>query len=301
MGLDLRVILLGLAFCTLWSSAFTVGKFAITAAPPLWFLTIRFGLAFLLMAAVIFALRKPFPETKRDWWTAIWLGILNNAAYLGLAFVAFKTTSSSMVALIASLMPLVTAALAWPILKERLTVLKLVGLALGTIGAWYILANRLEGGLNIDDPFGFIISFIGMICLAIGTVLYKARGAHADPLAMNAIQALSASVVLLPVAFLLEDPGEIVFGWTLAWTLAYTAILMTFGALMLWFALIRAAGAANASAFHFLNPGLSMLIAWSVIAEPILNTDLVGLIPVAVGILLVNWPAKRKPEGHSPS
>ena len=299
MGLDLRVILLGLAFCTLWSSAFTVGKFAITAAPPLWFLTIRFALAFLLMAAVILILRKRFPATKRDWWTAIWLGILNNAAYLGLAFIAFKTTSSSMVALIASLMPLVTAALAWPILQERLTILKVLGLALGTIGAWYILANRLEGGLNIDDPFGFIISFIGMICLAIGTVLYKARGAHADPLAMNAVQALSAAVVLLPVAFLIEDPGEIVFGWTLAWTLAYTAILMTFGALMLWFALIRAAGAANASAFHFLNPGLSMLIAWSIIAEPVLNTDLIGLVPVAIGILLVNWPAKTKAQSPS--
>lgn len=294
MGWDIRVIALGLAFCTLWSSAFTVGKFAIEAAPPIWFLTIRFALAFLFMVAVIVVLKKTLPKTKRDWWTAIWLGILNNAAYLGLAFVAFQTTSSSMVALIASLMPLVTAALAWPILKERLTPLKAMGLALGTIGAWYILANRLEGSLQIDDPFGFIISFIGMICLAVGTILYKARGAHADPLAMNAVQALSASVVLLPVALVMEDPGEIIWGWTFAWTLAYTVVLMTFGALMLWFALIRVAGAANASAFHFLNPGLSMLIAWSVIAEPVLDTDLLGLIPVAIGILLVNWPAKAK-------
>lgn len=301
MGVDLRVILLGLSFCTLWSSAFTVGKFAIQAAPPLWFLTIRFGLAFLLMAGVIYVLRKSFPTTKRDWWTAIWLGILNNAAYLGLAFIAFKTTSSSMVALIASLMPLVTAALAWPILQERLSARKVLGLSLGSVGAWYILANRLDGGLSIDDPFGFTLSFIGMICLAMGTILYKARGAHADPLAMNAVQALSASVVLLPMALVLEDPAEISVGWTLAWTLAYTAILMTFGALMLWFALIRAAGAANASAFHFLNPGLSMLIAWSVIAEPILQTDLIGLIPVAVGILLVNWPHSKPKSPHSPS
>lgn len=293
MPLNFKVILLGVAFCTLWSSAFTVGKFAIQAAPPLWFLTIRFGIAFLIMWAVLTVVRRGLPGNAKDRWTAIWLGILNNAAYLGLCFIAFKSTSSSMVALIASLMPLVTAALAWPVLGEALTPRKVLGLAFGTGGAWFILWNRLGGELQIDDPFGLSIATVGMVCLACGTVLYKKRGAHADPLAMNAVQALSASVVLLPAAFLMEDPGEIVFGWTLIWTQAYTAIVMTFGALMLWFALIRQAGAGAASAFHFLNPGIAMLIAWIVLSEPIGVTDIVGLIPVAVGILLVNWPAKK--------
>ena len=111
---------------------------------------------------------------------------------------------------------------------------------------------------------------------------------------MNAIQALSASVVLLPAAYLMEDPGQIVFGWTLAWTMAYTAIIMTFGALLLWFALIRAAGAGAASAFHFLSPGIAMLIAWIVLDEHISVTDVGGLLPVAVGIFLVNWPSTKK-------
>lgn len=293
MRISWQVILLGVSFCTLWSSAFTVGKFAIQTAPPLWFLTIRFGLAFLLMWAVLAVMRRTLPDTRKDRWTAIWLGVLNNAAYLGCAFIAFKSTSSSMVALIASLMPLVTAALAWPILGEKLTRLKLLGLAFGTGGAWYILYNRLEGGLDIDDPVGLGIATVGMICLACGTVLYKARGAHADPLAMNAVQALSAAVVLVPAAALLEGAPVIDFGWTFIWTQAYTTIVMTFGALLLWFALIRKAGAGAASAFHFLNPGIAMLIAWVVLSEPVTPPDLIGLIPVAIGILMVNWPTGK--------
>ncbi len=294
MKIGWKVYLLGLAFCTLWSSAFTVGKFAITAAPPLYFLSIRFALAFVVMWIVLLILRRSLPSNGQDRWTAIWLGVLNNGAYLGLAFIAFQSVSSSMVALIASLMPLVTAALAWPVLKEPLTPLKVLGLALGTFGAWFILWNRLGGDIQIDDPFGLGIATVGMICLACGTVLYKKRGAHADPLAMNAIQALSAAVVLLPAAYFMEDPGKIVWGWTLAWTLAYTAIIMTFGALLLWFALIRAAGAGAASAFHFLNPGIAMLIAWVVLDEHISATDVGGLVPVAIGILLVNWPSTKK-------
>ena len=289
-----QVFALGLAFCTLWSSAFTVGKFAVQVAPPLTFLAIRFGIAFLVMWAVLTVMKRGLPKDRKDMWTAIWLGILNNAAYLGLCFIAFRTTSSSMVALIASLMPLVTAALAWPVLGEGLTLRKVAGLILGTAGAWYILWNRLGGDLQVDDPFGFGIATIGMICLACGTVLYKKRGAHADPLAMNAVQALSASVVLIPTAFLLEDVTAITFGWTFIWTQAYTAIIMTFGALLLWFALIRQAGAAAASTFHFLNPGIAMLIAWLALNETITVPDVTGLIPVAVGILLVNWPSGKK-------
>jgi len=294
MRLGWQVFALGLAFCTLWSSAFTVGKFAVQVAPPLTFLVIRFGLAFLIMWAVLTVLRRRLPRDRKDLWTAIWLGVLNNAAYLGLCFIAFRTTSSGMVALIASLMPLVTAALAWPVLGEGLTLRKVAGLALGTLGAWYILWNRLGGGLQVDDPFGLSIATVGMVCLACGTVLYKKRGAHADPLAMNAVQALSACVVLIPAAFLLEDVTAITFGWTFVWTQAYTAIIMTFGALTLWFALIRRAGAGAASAFHFLNPGIAMLIAWIVLGENITLPDVTGLIPVAAGILLVNWPNGKR-------
>ncbi|WP_420419052.1 DMT family transporter [Pacificispira sp.] len=295
MRIGWQVLLLGLAFCTLWSSAFTVGKFAVQVAPPLWFLTIRFGLAFLVMWLVLLVMRRSLPARGPDRWTGIWLGILNNAAYLGLAFIAFTMTSSSMVALIASLMPLVTTALAWPVLGEKLTPLKVLGLIFGTAGAWFILWHRLGGDLQIDDPFGLGVAAIGMICLACGTVLYKKRGSHADPLAMNAVQALSASVVLLPAAFLLEGHSpDIDWGWTFVWTQAYSAIVMTFGALLLWFALIRRAGAGAASAFHFLNPGIAMLIAWLALSEPVGTTDIVGLIPVAIGILMVNWPTRKQ-------
>lgn len=299
MRLNWQVLILGVAFCTLWSSAFTVGKFAIQTAPPILFLTIRFALAFFVMWAVLAVLRRGLPNNRRDLWTAIWLGILNNAIYLGMCYLAFRTTSSAMVAMIASLMPLVTAALAWPVLGERLTLLKLAGLALGVGGAWYILGSRLGQDVVIDDPTGLMLATFGMVCLAIGTVLYKKRGAEADPLAMNAVQAGAASVVLLPATLLLE-PFWIDFTWTFVWTQAYTAIVMTFATLLLWFALIRKAGAAAASTFHFLNPGIAMLIAWVALSEPVSDSDLIGLLPVAAGILLVNWPAKKARPAPAP-
>lgn len=284
---------LGLLFCTLWSSAFVVGKFAILSAPPLWFLTIRFIAAGLMMMLLLRMIGRRLPQNRADWTTAILLGVLNNAAYLGLCFIAFKTVTASMVAIVASLNPIVTALIAHPVLGERITTRKVLGMLVGLGGAWMILAPRL--GSSVDDPFGIMLAAIGMICLASGTVLYRKRGIHADPLAINSVQAFAAGVVLLPVSLLLEDPHMIVWDANLFITLIYSGVVVSFGALLVWFRLVRVAGAGPASAFHFLNPGLAMLFAWAILSEPVTATDLIGLAPVALGIVLVNWPSSRRP------
>lgn len=296
MKFDFKILALGFLFSSLWASAFTAGRFAIQSAPPLVFLSIRFALAFVVIAIMLKLMARELPKDPRDRWTAIWLGLLNNAAYLGMGFLAFKTVTAGMVALVASLMPIVTVALAWPVLGERITWKKGLGTILGFSGTFIILSGRLTGPIVVDEPFGLFLATIGMICLAVGTVLYKKRGAHADALGMNGVQTGTAAIAVLPFALLLENPGDVVLDFNFAWTLAYAGIVMTVGAFWLWFLLIRAAGAGAASAFHFLSPGLALLIAWLLLDEPVSPRDILGLIPVAIGILLVNWPAKREPK-----
>jgi drug/metabolite transporter (DMT)-like permease len=50
-------------------------------------------------------------------------------------------------------------------------------------------------------------------------------------------------------------------------------------------------GATAASAYHFLMPPLGMLFAWMVLGEHVEVRDLLGIVPVALGIYLVTRPA----------
>jgi drug/metabolite transporter (DMT)-like permease len=45
-----------------------------------------------------------------------------------------------------------------------------------------------------------------------------------------------------------------------------------------------------ASAYHFLMPPLGMLFGWLLISERIALADLIGIVPVALGIYLVTRP-----------
>ncbi|MBV9458873.1 MAG: EamA family transporter, partial [Bradyrhizobium sp.] len=52
-------------------------------------------------------------------------------------------------------------------------------------------------------------------------------------------------------------------------------------------------GATAASAYHFLMPPLGMLFAWMVLGEHLSFRDLLGIVPVALGIYLVTRPASQ--------
>jgi drug/metabolite transporter (DMT)-like permease len=60
---------------------------------------------------------------------------------------------------------------------------------------------------------------------------------------------------------------------------------------VLWFHLLKVCGATAASAYHFLMPPLGMLFAWIILGEHVEVRDLMGIVPVALGIYLVTRPA----------
>jgi drug/metabolite transporter (DMT)-like permease len=67
-------------------------------------------------------------------------------------------------------------------------------------------------------------------------------------------------------------------------------------AYLLWFHLLKVCGATAASAYHFLMPPLGMAFAWFVLGEHVQLRDLIGIIPVALGIYLVTRPAAPVPQ-----
>jgi drug/metabolite transporter (DMT)-like permease len=63
-------------------------------------------------------------------------------------------------------------------------------------------------------------------------------------------------------------------------------------AYLLWFHLLDVSGATAASSYHFLMPPLGMLFGWLLLGEGLAPADLVGIVPVALGIYLVTRPAR---------
>jgi drug/metabolite transporter (DMT)-like permease len=290
----IRLPLLVAAFCLLWSSAFAVAKLAITDCPPLILLAIRFLLAGVLMlaAAAIHGVR--WNLGRRDLLLFAALGIANQAVYLGLGYVGMRSVSSGLAALVISANPVLTAVLAAAFLGERMTWRKTAGLLLGIGGVAFVVESRLAGGA--EHSGGILFTIAALVSLVAGTILFK-RFAPRDGLRNgglwigNGVQSLSAGLALAPFAFTLESVGDVVPSWQLLAAFVYLVAFVSVFAYLIWFHLLTVSGATAASSYHFMMPPLGMLFGWLLLGEHIAFTDLLGIVPVAIGIYLVTRPA----------
>jgi drug/metabolite transporter (DMT)-like permease len=280
------------AFCLLWSFAFVAGKIGVTYCPPLILLTARFGLAGILILAISAFRRDGWELSRRDVLVFALLGVANNALYLGLGYTGLKSVSAGLGGLIVSANPVFTALLAALVLGEALTWRKVVGLVLGIAGVALIVWHRMSVGT--DSLHGILFTLASLASIVAGTLLFKLLAPKGSLWLGNGIQNLAASIVLLPVAATFADVHDIVPNAKLLGAFLFLVLGGSILAYLLWFRLLKEYGATAASAYHFLMPPLGIIFAWIVLDEHVAFRDLLGIIPVALGIYLVTRPAKEQ-------
>jgi len=217
------------------------------------------------------------------------LGVANNALYLGLGYTGLKTVSAGLGGLIVSATPVFTAALAALFLGEALTLRKVTGLVLGILGVSFIVWHRMSVGT--DSLHGILFTLASLASIVVGTILFKVLAPKGSLWVGNGVQNLAAGIALLPFAFTLADVGDIVPSARLLGAFAFLVFGGSILAYLLWFHLLKVCGATAASAYHFLMPPLGMLFAFLVLGEHVEFRDLLGIVPVALGIYLVTRPA----------
>ena len=287
--MDLRAVLMGVAFAAMWSSAFTSARIIVADAPPLTALALRFwisGAAGVLMAR---ALGQSWHLTRGQWTATIAFGICQNALYLGLNFVAMQTVQASLAAIVASTLPLIVAFAAFLVLGERLRPLGIAGLVAGLGGVILIMGARIGAGV---DPFGLGLCALGVLALTLATLAVRGATSGGNVLMIVGLQMLvGAAVLSVPAAF---ERHEVTWSWPFVVAFLYTTIVPGLAATFVWFTLVRRIGATRAATFHFLNPFLGVAIAAILLGERMGPLDLVGVAVIAGGILAVQISKQRK-------
>ena len=275
-------------FCLLWSFAFVAGKIGVTYCPPLILLAARFSLAGILILGIA-ALRGEGWLSWRDTLVFALIGLANNALYLGLGYTGLKTVSAGLGGLIVSANPVFTAVFAALLLNEQLTWRKIAGLLLGIVGVGMIVWHRMAVGT--DSLHGILFTLASLASIVVGTILFKMLAPQGSLWIGNGVQNIAAGIVLIPFALTLSSVDDIVPNWQLLSSFAFLTLGGSVLGYVIWFHLLRVCGATAASAYHFLMPPLAMMFAWIVLGEHVAFRDLLGVIPVALGIYLVTRPA----------
>ena len=285
-------------FCLLWSFAFVAGKIGVTDCPPLILLTARFSLAGILILGVSALRGEGWQLSWRDAGVFAVLGIANNALYLGLGYTGLKTVSAGLGGLIVSANPVFIAVAAAMFLGEALTLRKVMGLLLGITGVAFIVWHRISVGT--DSWHGIVYTLASLASIVVGTILFKVLAPKGSLWVGNGVQNLAGGLALLPFAFALSDVSDIVPSARLLGAFAFLVFGGSILGYLLWFHMLKVCGATAASAYHFVMPPLAMLFAFLVLGEHIEFRDLLGIIPVALGVYLVTRPSHGASQPEPP-
>jgi drug/metabolite transporter (DMT)-like permease len=274
----------------MWSSAFTSARIIVADAPPITTLAIRFVISGLLGIVLAASLGQKISLTRGQWISVVVFGISQNAAYLGLNFVAMQWLEAGFASIIASTMPLIVAFLGWSVFRDRLTPMALGGLVLGFAGVALIMGTRISGGVDLT---GLALCVIGAIALAIATLTVRTASGGGNLLMVVGLQMLVGAAALAPFGIALET-FDVTWSWQLIAAFIYTTLVPGLAATWVWFALVGRIGPVRASTFHFLNPFFGVSIAAVLLGEKLGLLDAAGVAIITIGILAVQL-AKQKP------
>ncbi len=289
-----------LVFVLIWTSAFPAAKFGLQDSPPLLLLAVRFLIAGALILLWVRSKGKRLALKWRDFGVLAVLGLLNHALYLGLSWTGMTQLSSGLSTIIISANPIVVAVLSSILLRDALTLRKVLGLLLGFAGVVYIARNRL--GSSLDTDMGLFLVGSALITLAFGTVLYKRWPVQLDLSTATGYQIVFSGLALLPVALWLESPAQVTLSWTLFAALAWLVLVVSIAGYQIWFGMLERGTASAASVWMFLCPPLGLVAGALLLGEPLNLLDFGGIVPVVAGIALVTWaPIKKGGLEHPPN
>ena len=281
---------LPIIFVILWSSAFITTKPIVDNSDPFTALCFRF-----LIVSFGFFLFSFFSNSKilnksKNFLHSIGTGILFHGFYLGGVFYSISIgLPTGIAALIVTLQPVLTNALAGPLLNEKITLNRWLGVILGFVGASLVIGFDIGKTL---PTVGVISAFISLFAVTAATLWQKKISTNLSLPVSNMYQALGGCAFHLFIIFFLVERPFIDFTTTFVIAISHQILLVSFGAFTILMFLIKKNSASKTVSFFFLIPPTSALMAWMFLNENLDLVDIFGFIITTIGVYIATREKK---------
>jgi len=270
-------------FIILWSSAFVTTKPIIDNSDP--FAALAFRFFFVALGFFVFALyaKKKIFTNNKNLFQSILSGVLFHGIYLGGVFYSVSIgMPTGIAALIVTLQPILTNALAGKILGEEVSFYQWIGVMLGFFGAALVLGFDIGTSLPI---VGVISSFVALLAITTSTLWQKKIGNNLSLSVSNMYQAIGGCLFHLVIIIVFTDP-YINFTSTFLVAMSHQIFLVSCGAFTILMFLIKNNSASKTVSIFFLIPPTTALMAWLFLNEILTSLDLIGFAVATLGVYI---------------
>lgn len=293
-------IFLFAALALFWGLSFPAISVGLEYIPPLLFAAFRYDVAALILLAYA-------AVTMDEWRPTGWnnqLAIIGGGVFLvagnGLLFIGQQTVPSGVAAILQALVPIATAVWALFLLGERLSLLGAVGVGIGFLGISLVIqpdpSNILAG-----DTVGRLIIVGQVISVSLGGVIVQRAAPSIGRVALIGWSMFLGGLILHGLSLAAgELPDSGLAAPTAIAAIFYLGIFSTAVAFYIFFYILEAHGAFQASLVTYLVPIVATLVGVFVLGESINWLTYAGFGLVAVGFAFLKREALMSTIRNAP-
>lgn len=274
-----------------WGGSFFFVAVAVEALPPLTIVTLRVLFAAATLWAVLLALGYRPPREARVWGAFFIMGGLNNVLPFSLIVWGQTHIASGLASILNATMPLFTVVIAGALLPdEKMTRGKIIGVLVGFVGVVVLVGPTALDATTGTQTLAQLAVLAAAMCYGFaGTYGRRFRSMGVPPMVTAAGQVTASSLLLLPVAFVVERPDLLPPPAAEIWlAVVALAVFSTALAYILYFRILSSAGATNISLVTFLVPVSAIALGVVVLDERLLAGHIVGMAFIGLGLSCID-------------
>ncbi len=272
----------------IWGGSFFLYAIALADLPTftIVFLRVCLGSIGLWLCAWAMGL---LPLRQTGLWRSFFImGLINNAIPFSLIVWGQREIASGLAAILNATTPFFTVLVANLFTAdEKLSWNRLLGALIGLCGVGAMMGTDILAAQQSS-----LLSQLAVIAAAVSygfASVFGRRFSQTPPLITAAGQTAASSMILLPVMLIIDMPWRLPHPPLSTWlAIAGLAVLCTSLAYILYFTILKRAGATNIVLVTFLVPVSAIMLGMSFLGERLNIHHVIGMATIALGLALID-------------
>jgi drug/metabolite transporter (DMT)-like permease len=281
----------------IWGSSFFLIKIGVEELGPLPLVSVRIGLAALLMGAFLWLSKRKLPRTRREIIALLYVGVMNTAVPFTLITWGEQDIDSGLATVLNSTVPLFTLVFAhFALSDERISIQKIIGLGVGFVGI-VLLASRNAESSSPNPLSGQVAVLAASMSYATSAIVIRRYLRRVDPFVTAGSSLIVGGVVIVTITLLTVHPLPDVadLSTDVIAAVLTLATVNTVVAYFLFYQLFDVWGATRTTLVTYVMPPIGVTLGAIFLDETVDWKIVAGAALILTGIVAVNWHKRRGP------
>ena len=286
-----------------WGGSYLMSDFALQTFRPATLVSMRMMIAAVILGIIGLATGQLQRLDMKDFKYFLIASFCEPFIYFLCEAESLTRVTPTVASVVLSLIPLLTPVFAFIVLRERVTLMNILGILVSLAGVMMIILNK-HGQLDADIV-GVALLFIAMVASISYTLILRKIPQKYNILTIVFFMFCTSLLFFIPTALIREYQSIVTINWaersTIDGLLMVVALAISSSCIaFLFFSFgVRTLGPTRANVFNNIQPGVTAIFAWVIALCTGVPSDMtwlkwVGLVVVIVGMFVSQVDIKER-------